>query len=317
MPGVTFLNHPSDSGGPSIFTKRLAGYLRHKKFIVSYGKISNRIIFIAGGSRHLLWLLFMKINGSKIIHRLDGIFWQHRYEKTSWHYYIKCEIRNFSMLVIYKLFANYVVFQSNYIKEFWIQKFGAPAAKYQVIYNSCNASRQNNFLDKGTKKIICIEGSVNGAPAYEILKSIKDINVDVYGKYKKEEEFKDYPNIKFKGERPNQEILRQLEGKKVYLCLETNPPCPNAVIEALSHGIPVVGFNSGSLLELVGKGGIILDYDGNPDLLEVPKNKAQINAALNEVFSNYKSFSHNAFDRSQELFNFNDMAKKYYSILRN
>ena len=50
-----------------------------------------------------------------------------------------------------------------------------------------------------------------------------------------------------------------------------NKPCPNSVIEALASGVPVVGYNSGSLKELVGNAGIILPYTGgDPNKMEGP-----------------------------------------------
>ena len=52
---------------------------------------------------------------------------------------------------------------------------------------------------------------------------------------------------------------------------EVNPPCPNSVIESLACGLPVIGFDSGSLKELVtDDAGCIVPYGSNPWKLETP-----------------------------------------------
>jgi glycosyltransferase involved in cell wall biosynthesis len=54
-------------------------------------------------------------------------------------------------------------------------------------------------------------------------------------------------------------------------CAEVNPPCPNSVIEAMACGLPVIGFDSGALKELVSESaGCIVPYGANPWKLETP-----------------------------------------------
>ena len=52
---------------------------------------------------------------------------------------------------------------------------------------------------------------------------------------------------------------------------EVNPPCPNSVIEALACGLPVVGFDTGSLSELVqGDAGRLVPYGADQWKLQKP-----------------------------------------------
>ena len=61
---------------------------------------------------------------------------------------------------------------------------------------------------------------------------------------------------------------------------DLNPACPNAVIEALACGLPVVAFDTGALKELVPVGaGIVVPYGGDPWRLETPDIPALARAA--------------------------------------
>lgn len=307
---ITFINAPAKSGGPSIFTKRLAAELEKRGYEVAYGKKQSKVLFLIGGTRNIFWLIMQKMKGSKILQRLDGTFWQHRYEETKPLHYLKCEIRNILMLIVYKLLANVVVFQSNYVKKSWIIKYGKPGCKHLIIYNASN-SFAKNINNSNNRELVCVEGSVNGKPAYRMLEEVGSYVVNVYGDYDKTKISNCSNLVNFHGTQENTLILSKFEGKKVFLCLETNPACPNSVIEALSHGIPVVGFNSGSLMELVGDGGIVLPYeDANPDLLEVP-NLSRLNETIKRIFEDYEVFSNQAHLRAEKMFGFKTMADKY------
>ena len=57
----------------------------------------------------------------------------------------------------------------------------------------------------------------------------------------------------------------------VLFSADLNAACPNSVIEALACGLPVVGFDTGALNELViGDAGRLVPYSGDPWRLEKP-----------------------------------------------
>ena len=67
------------------------------------------------------------------------------------------------------------------------------------------------------------------------------------------------------------EIPKLARSSHLMYCAEVNPPCPNSVIEALACGLPVIGFDSGSLKELVtDDAGCVVPYGANPWKLETP-----------------------------------------------
>src|SRR6185295_2938242 len=78
--------------------------------------------------------------------------------------------------------------------------------------------------------------------------------------------------VKFLGTIPREQIPQLARSSHLMYCAEVNPPCPNSVIEALACGLPVVGFDSGSLKELVSEdAGRIVPYGADPWKLETPQ----------------------------------------------
>jgi glycosyltransferase involved in cell wall biosynthesis len=98
-------------------------------------------------------------------------------------------------------------------------------------------------------------------------------------------------------------------------CAEVNPPCPNSVIESLACGLPVIGFDSGSLKELVGdEAGIIVPYGTNPWKLEMPDISALAESA-SEVLEKQDQFRLSARKRAESEFNLDKMVESYLKVL--
>jgi glycosyltransferase involved in cell wall biosynthesis len=77
---------------------------------------------------------------------------------------------------------------------------------------------------------------------------------------------------------PSEEVARQLRAHDIYLTASRNDPCSNALIEALSCGLPALYLNSGGHPELVELGG--LGFDEETEIL----------ALLDHLVVNYQSF---------------------------
>jgi glycosyltransferase involved in cell wall biosynthesis len=66
----------------------------------------------------------------------------------------------------------------------------------------------------------------------------------------------DRPNLERVGHVAPERLAETMRGCDVYLHLAQNDPCPNAVIEALAGGLPVLHVDSGGVPELVGDCGL-------------------------------------------------------------
>jgi len=98
-------------------------------------------------------------------------------------------------------------------------------------------------------------------------------------------------------------------------CAEVNPPCPNSVIEALACGLPVVGFNSGSIKELVSDdAGCIVPYSANPWKLETP-DIAALAESTAEVLMKQDQFRAAARKRAESALGLDQMVESYLKVL--
>lgn len=322
---VGFTHKHSDVGGPGSFQSRLESRLIEDGHIIVYApsELIPDVILVVGGSRRLLWLFLKKLRGSKIVHRLDGRNWQHSIASHGIFRFLKSRLANTVMSFIRLYLADEIIYQSNFVKSIW-EKRRLIRKKYHVVYNSVPTDIFFPHYKETTtcsplSTIICVEGEVNGPPALTMLKSIEKYNIDVYGAISKILRFRleklGKNNLHLKGIVPREEVPFILMGKKIFLNLETNPACPNSIIEAMSAGVPVIGFDSGSLKELVGDAGIVLPYgEGKPWSLESP-DCSGLEDAIGYIDANYHEFSQKARARAITQFDIEIMYKSYLKIL--
>jgi glycosyltransferase involved in cell wall biosynthesis len=124
-----------------------------------------------------------------------------------------------------------------------------------------------------------------------------------------------HPRPETPGMRPRAEVQARQKQAALFLTLDLNPSCPNAVIEALAAGLPVMGFDTGSVGELVGRGGEVLPYEGDPWKLEVPRNLEALGEAGRRILGNWKQYSRHARSVAEQKFNIRAAAQSYLETL--
>jgi glycosyltransferase involved in cell wall biosynthesis len=121
--------------------------------------------------------------------------------------------------------------------------------------------------------------------------------------------------VKFLGTMPRSEIPKLARSSHLMYCAEVNPPCPNSVIEALACGLPVIGFDSGSLKELVtDDAGCVVPYGANPWKLETPDISA-LAASAGELLAKQGQFRAAARQRAEAEFGLDKMVESYLRVL--
>ncbi len=123
------------------------------------------------------------------------------------------------------------------------------------------------------------------------------------------------PRPETPGMRPRAEVQARQKTAALFLTLDLNPSCPNAVIELLASGLPVIGFDTGSVGELVGDGGEVVKYDGNPWKLEVPRNLDALGDAGRKVLDHWQEYSRRARGIAERKFDIRRIAQAYLEAL--
>jgi len=96
---------------------------------------------------------------------------------------------------------------------------------------------------------------------------------------------------------------------------DLNAACPNAVVEALACGLPVLAFDSGALPEMViGGAGRVVPYGGDPWRLDPPDLDALAAAAV-DILLNQDRYRAAARARAVEVFGLEGMLAGYLAAL--
>ena len=193
-----------------------------------------------------------------------------------------------------------------------------------IIYNGVNLRNLSHQKRVKRTSLLCVEGNIDYSPyAIELLNQLQDKLIDnsiytsivVYGNFENpENRNKLNSKIDYRGFISHNEI-QNIYKNAVYLSLDINAACPNTVIEAMACGIPVIGFDTGALKELVSSdAGEVVPYGSNPWELKFPSVNNLITAA-NKVIENYETYSRNARKVAEEKFSIQQIGETYLKFL--
>jgi glycosyltransferase involved in cell wall biosynthesis len=282
--------------------------------------------------------------GIRVVQRLDGINWVHRVKWSGVRYTVRAVYGNALLALIRNRLADRVVYQSQFIHEWWQDWYGISNAPATVIHNGIdlNAYAQNGELNRPTDRyrILLLEGSLarglnsglfHAVSVAQKLTAKYPMEVVVAGTVDERTQNKinsmiQYAqgsgdggrsrlSVKFLGTIPRTEVPKLARSSHMMYCAEVNPPCPNSVIESLACGLPVIGFDTGSLKELVGEdAGVIVPYGANPWKLETP-DIAGLAASAESVLENQDQFRAAARRRAEEKFGLDAMVDDYLKVL--
>ena len=292
-------------------------------------------VLVIAGTRFLLDLWRARRRGIRVVQRLDGINWVQRIRWTSPRYHLRAEYGNAILSLIRSRFADRVIYQSQFIRSWWEHWHGIAKAPANVIINGVdlNFYSPDGAQERPTDRfrMLLLEGSLAGglnaglfhgiAVAEKLAEKIP-MEVVVAGRVddatqKRINSALSVANlsVKFLGTIPREQIPQLARSSHLMYCAEVNPPCPNSVIEALACGLPVIGFDSGSLKELVtGDAGRIVPYGGNPWKLETPDISA-LAVSAEEVLTKQNQFRAAARTRAESAFGLDQMVDAYLKIL--
>jgi glycosyltransferase involved in cell wall biosynthesis len=121
--------------------------------------------------------------------------------------------------------------------------------------------------------------------------------------------------IQWAGSVPRERIPEIDRSAHLLFSADIHPACPNAVIEALACGLPVVGFDTGALSEIVDEGaGRIVPYGSDAWNLEKPDFDG-LAAAAQTVLNDLDAFQRGARRRAEQQFGLQKMVDGYLEAI--
>ena len=320
-------------GGVTSFRLKFEQGLRARSLeVINDSSERADALLVLAGTRHLLELRNARRRGIRIVQRLDGINWIHRIHWAGLRYSVRAIYGNRNLSLIRGRLADHVIYQSQFIKHWWEDWYRSARVPSSVILNGADLSRYtpNGLHERpsGHYRLLVVEGSLAGGLSYGLFNAAS-LAGELSRKFKVElmivghvdertkHKMKDQSRfrIQFMDTVPREHVPWLMRSAHLLFSAEVNPPCPNSVIEALSCGLPVIGFDTGSLSELVqGDAGRLVPYGANPWKLEPPDIPALATAAA-EVLDDQQRFRASARARAEDVFDVQKMVDEYLKVL--
>lgn len=337
MTRICLIPKLSGTGGPVSFQGKLAAGLQKRGIDVCYNlddRPYDAVLVIAGTRRYLLALRQAKMGGVKVVHRLDGLNWLHRQRRTSLRHFLRAEVNNRIVAGIRRSLADRVVYQSQFVHDWWEDWYGMTRIPWTVIHNGVDLSVYTpegvETRPEGRYRMLLVEGSLAGGQDVglgiglqlaECLQNEHNLPMEVMvaglltpALEKMWQERARVP-LTLLGIIKREQVPALDRSAHVFYAAEPNPPCPNSVIEALACGLPVAGFATGALPELVlGDAGRLVPYGGDPWKLDPPDIPALAKAA-GELLLEQARFRKGARLHAEKALGLDTMVDAYLEVL--
>ena len=325
-------------GGPRTFQQNLIAWAeRSGQAEIHFDPDREDIdafLVIGGPKKYIGRLLKARHRGIPVVHRLNGMNWIHRRRKTGLKYFLHAEAANLMIAFYRRFICSRIVYQSPFCEKRWNRVSGKLNKPSEVIFNGTDIRK---FIpaaadpDLETRiDFVLAEGSFRYGMDFgldvgaELAAGMAErfgrpVCMHVAGKTNPESEARVRQlllssgapaEVSFEGVCSREKLIELEQGAAFFFSSEIHAACPNAVIEAMACGLPVIGFDTGALKDVTGEAGIIIPYGADPWKLERPDCSGLIDAA-EQVIRNNTVFRRAARRRAETEFSTEKMAEAY------
>lgn len=201
-----------------------------------------------------------------VLMRLDGPVWAVRGKDRFYDVLLKR---------IADVYIDGIIFQSAWIKDANKKMTGIAAPFETIIYNApdpdiFNSVGREAWSTARKPRLIATSWSSNWRKGFGVYRWMdRHMNWDRYEMTFVGNSPVKFANIRMLPPVPSAELANILKRHDIYITASYPDPCSNALIEALSCGLPAVAYNGGGHPELVGSGGLLFDRPEHiPQLVE-------------------------------------------------
>ena len=333
MPRICIVPRVEGLGGVTSFRLKFENGLQARGV-----KVTNNLsepadaILVLAGTRNLLPLWRARRRRQRIVQRLDGINWVHRARWAGLRYTIRAIYGNANLSFIRRRLADHVIYQSQFIRDWWEDWYRPARVSSSVILNGVDLNQYTpsglHERPSGHYRLLIVEGSLTGAldsglfHAAELADHLSHrykIELCIVGRVDRRTKNRLQRHttfrIRFLDAIPREQIPWIMRSSHLLYSAEVNPPCPNSVIEALACGLPVIGFDTGSLSEIVQNySGWLAPYGANQWKLEKPDISTLVDAAV-EVLEDQPRFRDFARQQAELKLGLDKMVDEYLKVL--
>jgi glycosyltransferase involved in cell wall biosynthesis len=322
-------------GGTASFQSRLANELVRRGVAITYDLQDPEagVVLVVGGTRSLRALSAARNRGAMIVQRLGGINWVHRKRYTGIRHFLRSEVNNHLIATIRNRLADRIIYQSRFVQGWWQERRGDSGKPSFIIHNGVDLNtytpRGPGELPKNLYRLMLVEGRLGGGyhmgleNAVELTRQLRELHAlplelrvvgEVPSDLRRRVTQTSHIPIEWLGVVRRDAIPELDRSAHALFSADLNAACPNAVIEALACGLPVVAFDTGALKELVPAGaGSLSAYGGDVWRLEEPDVTGLADASVN-VFKNNAAHRRAARKYAEAHFSLERMVDSYCEV---
>lgn len=330
-PKICLLPPKLGLGGPASFQAGLINVFKVAGVEVTHDTQAQDLsaILVFGAGAKLDALRTAQQAGVRVVQRLNGMNWVHRRKFTGVRHFIKAEFGNLKLRAVRKM-TDRVIYQSRFAREWWEREHGIFDKPQKVIYNGVDLELFNPYPADHLNdcyRVLMVEahhgggfdqGLRSGVGLAQRLNNTLDRPVELVVAGEVPELIqREYTQtwITWLGVVDHAQIPAIDRSAHLFFSGDINAACPNAVLEALACGLPVVAYDTGSMSELITpEVGRLTPYGGNVWKLD-PPDADGLAFAANEILTSRDDLRKAAREHAEAQFDIRDVAESYLEFL--